>query len=148
MVNDNVNSKMLLYAKMSKELYDNMIEEEARKCGISKQEAHILLFFWNNPNFSNARDAVIYRRFSKAYVSKAIALLEGREFVSLISDSIDKRYQHIIINDKAKNVIIKLKSVQDEYYNSLKEGISSEEFITYIKVIDKIALNISKKMKG
>ena len=44
MNNDRENSKMLFYIKISKELYDSMIEDEAKRCGISKQEAHILLF--------------------------------------------------------------------------------------------------------
>ena len=109
MNNDKENSKILFYIKMSKELYDIMIEEEAKKCGITKQEAHVLLFFSNNPNFSNATDVVCYRGFSKAYVSKAIKSLEERKFIKIVNSDIDKRYQHILINSIAYDIVDKLK---------------------------------------
>ena len=148
MSNDEENSKMLFYIKMSKDLYDSMIEEEARKCGITKQEAHVLLFFSNNPNFSNATDAVCYRGFSKAYVSKAIKSLEERRLIKIINSDTDKRYQHILINSIAYDIVDKLKKVQNKYFLLLKKGISDDEFSIYLKVIGKIAENVMNKMKG
>ena len=148
MSNDEENSKMLFYIKMSKDLYDSMIEEEARKCGITKQEAHVLLFFSNNPNFSNATDAVCYRVFSKDYVSKAIKFLEERRLIKIINSDTDKRYQHILINSIAYDIVDKLKKVQNKYFLLLKKGISDDEFSIYLKVIGKIAENVMNKMKG
>ena len=148
MSNDEENSKMLFYIKMSKDLYDSMIEEEARKCGITKQEAHVLLFFSNNPNFSNATDAVCYRGFSKVYVSKAIKFLEERRLIKIINSDTDKRYQHILINSIAYDIVDKLKKVQNKYFLLLKKGISDDEFSIYLKVIGKIAENVMNKMKG
>ena len=148
MSNDEENLKMLFYIKMSKDLYDSMIEEEARKCGITKQEAHVLLFFSNNPNFSNATDAVCYRGFSKAYVSKAIKFLEERRLIKIINSDTDKRYQHILINSIAYDIVDKLKKVQNKYFLLLKKGISDDEFSIYLKVIGKIAENVMNKMKG
>lgn len=148
MNNDKENSKILFYIKMSKELYDIMIEEEAQKCGITKQEAHVLLFFSNNPNFSNATDVVCYRGFSKAYVSKAIKSLEERKFIKIVNSDIDKRYQHILINSIAYDIVDKLKKVQNEYFLLLKNGISDKDFLIHLKVIDKIAKNVMNKMKG
>ncbi len=148
MINDKVNSKMLFFSKMSKELYDSMIEKEAKRCGISRQEAHVLLFFSNNCEFSSAKDAVIYRGFSKSYVSKALSILEKRGFVKIENDDNDRRYQHIIINDSAKGILEQLRAVQKEYFLILKEGISEEDFLVHVKVIDKIADNVLNKMKG
>lgn len=148
MNNDRENSKMLFYIKISKELYDSMIEDEAKRCGISKQEAHVLLFFSNNPNFSNATDVVCYRGFSKAYVSKAIKSLEERKFIKIVNSEIDKRYQHILINSIAYDIVDKLKKVQNKYFLLLKKGISDDEFSIYLKVIGKIAENVMNKMKG
>lgn len=148
MISDKVGSKMLFFSKISKELYEQIIEKKAKECGISKQEANVLLFFSNNKEFDKATDAVTYRGFSKAYVSKALATLIKRDFVEVYCDSIDKRYQRIIILDKANPVLSVLKEAQRDYFLSLSEGISDEEFLIHAKIIDKIAENIKNKMKG
>lgn len=147
-MNGKMSSKMLSYAKLFRDMYDDMIERCAQECGISKQEADVLLFFGNNSEFDRACDAVIYRGFSKAYVSKALAILSKRGLITVFSDSQDKRYQRIVINDSANILLNSLRDVQNEFFSCLSEGISNEEFLTYIKVIDKIAYNIINRMKG
>ena len=134
--------------KKSRELYDYVIEKKAIECGITKQEADILLFFYNNKNLDRAIDAVTYRGFSKSYVSKALALLLERGLVEIKSDNIDKRYQRIIILDKASNIVSCLKDTQKRYFDSIKKGISKEDFMVHIKVIDTMIENVKNMMKG
>jgi len=148
MLKDKMCSKMLFWAKISRELYDSTIEKAARSCGISKKEADVLLFFYNNQGFANAKDAVIYRGFSKSYVSKALTLLAKRGFITVSDDSTDKRYQKIVICDRAKPVLAFLRKVQREYFSSIHEGISEEDFLTHIKVMEKMVKNMTDKMKG
>ena len=52
--------------------YDAAISRAAHQCGITRPEADVLLFLYNNPTLNTARDIVYYRGFSKAYVSKAV----------------------------------------------------------------------------
>lgn len=147
-MNDRNSSKMLSFAKLSRDLYESKIGKKAKEYGISKQEADVLLFFGNNKEFDRACDAVTYRGFSKAYVSKALSLLIKRGYVDVSNDSCDKRYQRIVINDSANLLLESLRSAQDDFFSCLSEGISEEEFMIHIKVIDKIAQNIVNKMKG
>ena len=49
--------------------YDAAISRAAHQCGITRPEADVLLFLYNNPTLNTARDIVYYRGFSKAYVS-------------------------------------------------------------------------------
>lgn len=148
-INDsNINSKMLFIIKTAKDLYDKTIEDSAKKCKISKKEADILLFFSNNKQFDNASSVVLYRGFSKAYVSKALTLLEKRGLVELVGDSNDKRCQHVIIKKEANKKIKILKDGQRQFFETLREGITEEEFLLHVSIIEKISKNIIKKMKG
>ena len=142
------NSKMLYFLKISRDYYERLIEEKAIECGISKQEADLLLFFSNNLEFDRACDAVNYRGFSKAYVSKALSLLSKRGFIEVCYDEFDKRYQRIVILDSANEIINELKGVQSRFYQCLHKGISKKDFETYLSVVDKIAQNVVNDMRG
>ena len=140
-MNNQIFRKLLYLSSKFHNLYSDVIGSCANSCGISRAEADVLLFFGNNPQFTNACDAVNYRRFSKAYVSKALSSLSKRNFITITANSNDRRYQQISINDCAKQTLEKLQDCQMDYINSLKTGISDEDFKTFIKVIDKIADN-------
>ena len=77
-----------------------------------------------------------------------MAILSKRGLVTVFNDSHDKRYQRIVINDSANVFLDSLRDAQNEFFSCLSEGISNEEFLTHIKVIDKIAYNIINRMKG
>lgn len=143
-----ISSKMLSFAKLSRDLYDITIEKSAIECGITKQEADVLLFFANNPELNRACDAVVYRGFSKAYVSKALNSLLKRGFVEIKDDTFDKRYQRIVVKKKVNKVLSSLRKTQDDYFSILSEGISEEDFAIHIEVIEKIAENIINRLKG
>ena len=81
-------------------------------------------------------------------MSKAIKFLEERRLIKIINSDTDKRYQHILINSIAYDIVDKLKKVQNKYFLLLKKGISDDEFSIYLKVIGKIAENVMNKMKG
>lgn len=148
MLKDNESSKILFYVKKSKELYDSIIEKEAKNCGITKKEADILLFFYNNKDLDTAIDAVKYRGFSKSYVSKALMLLSKRNFIEVNTDNVDKRYQRIIILDSANDVITRLKKAQNDYFSSIRGGISDKDFKTHIQVVEKMTENVKNMMRG
>ena len=146
-MNNQIFRKLLYLSNKFHNFYSDEITSCANSCGISKAEADVLLFFGNNPQFTNACDAVNYRRFSKAYVSKALSSLSKRNYIKITENSSDRRYQQISINDCARKTLKKLQDCQMSYINSLKAGISDEDFNTFIKVIDKITDNYLNQEK-
>lgn len=68
-------TQFLRLQKQIMESYDSYLSAAARRIGLTKPEADILLFLANNPQFHTARDVVALRGFSKTYVSKAVDLL-------------------------------------------------------------------------
>lgn len=145
MINKTFLEKFILLSNNSRNLYADTISDCAKQCGITKPEADLLLFFGNNPNFTNACDAVNYRKFSKSYVSKALSSLSKRKFITLKEDINDRRYQQIKINDCAKQILTKLQECQLTFFRKMKQGISDKDFTIFLHVIEKITDNYLKE---
>lgn len=137
-------SDLLYFSKKARDNYDKKIEETAKEIGLTKQEADMLLFLVNNPKYNTARDAVNYRGFSKAYVSKALTLLYEKNYILLQKDVVDKRYQHVFIRDNAINKVKILQNTQEEVFNSYMKSITEEEKKIFSQIINKMI----KNMKG
>ena len=146
MEHKNLFRRFIYTSSQSRNLFAETISECASDCNITKPEADILLFFANNPEFSNAVDAVRCRGFSKAYVSKALSLLQKRNFITIKPSSSDRRYQQIVINPPAQKTVKKLQKCQRDFFSSLKEGIPDDEFHTFLNVIDKMLDNYFEKL--
>ena len=76
-------TKFLKTQKAIADSYTAAIESAAKRSGITKQEADVLVFFFNNPEYSLASDAVKMRGFSKAYASKAIEQLLNNGLIEI-----------------------------------------------------------------
>ena len=134
--------KLLYLTKKSRNDFERVLEDKARECGITKPEADVLLFFSNNKEFDNAKDAVIYRGFSKSYVSQALKELEQKNYITIKVDETDKRYQHIIINECASSIVSKLHDVQKKHMTFLKRNIDPDDFKIFMKVMNQIVDNM------
>ena len=93
-------TKFLKTQKAIADSYSAAIESAAKRSGITKQEADVLVFFFNNPEYTLASDAVKLRGFSKAYASKAIEQLLLSGLIEISSDDEDRRMQRIKITGK------------------------------------------------
>ena len=96
----NIN-KVFFYFKKIKDSCDDEIESIAKNLKLTKPEVDILIFLVNNKE-NRGCDICDFRGFSKSYVSKAVNKLLKRGYITIKQDEKDKRYQHIIINAKAK----------------------------------------------
>lgn len=137
---DNV-SELLYFFKRIKDEYDKKIEEAALEIALTKPEADLLLFLSNNPSYNTARDAVVYRGFSKAYVSKALNSLYKKNYISLKQDVVDKRYQHIFINENIINKVKILQNTQEKVFKEHTKNITEEEKKLFIEIINKMFKN-------
>lgn len=144
---DNV-SELLYFFKKIKDEYDKKIEEAAFEIALTKPEADLLLFLSNNPSYNTARDAVVYRGFSKAYVSKALNSLYKKNYISLKQDVVDKRYQHIFINENIINKVKILQNTQEKVFKEHTKNITEEEKKLFIEIINKMFKNKKGEKNG
>lgn len=137
---DNI-SELLYFFKKTRDEYDKKIEEAAFEIALTKPEADLLLFLSNNPSYNTARDAVVYRGFSKAYVSKALNSLYKKNYISLKKDVVDKRYLHIFINENIINKVKILQNTQEKVFQEYTKNITEEEKNLFIEIINKMVKN-------
>lgn len=141
-MNINGTRKSITIFKLGLDYYNEKILEVASSLNISKVEADVLLFFYNNPNFNNAKDVVLERKISKSYVSKAINKLLNKGYISLSVDEEDKRYQKLTLNDSVKDIVNELVLAQENILKSFINGVSCDELNVFLSVIKKIENNI------
>ncbi len=134
--------KIMLFLKKNKIAFDFELEKVATNNKISKQEAQVLLFLSHNYKTNRGCDIVEFRGFSKAFVSKAVKKLLERGYITFENDAKDRRYQHIIVNASAKNIIAELKQAEERVLQKLWNGISVKEKENFYAVIDKMIKNL------
>lgn len=137
----------LRFQKNSAELYHHILETAAADCGLTLPEAEVLLFFHNNPSCDAAVDAVRLRGFSKAYVSKAVELLQKRGLIAVRGDQKDRRYQHISFLPAAEQTRGQLRAAQESYFELLRAGILPEEEALLWSMVERMAQNVERAAK-
>jgi len=128
--------------KISLNIYEKLITNTAKQFGLNFGEAQVLLFFYDNDNLINAKDVAYKDKVSKSFVSKTIKNLVEKNYIKIIVDENDKRYQKIELNNNKINVIDKLNKTREDYKNYLVSDLSNKELDIFLKVLDKIENNI------
>lgn len=123
--------------------YDAAISRAAHKCGITRPEADVLLFLYNNPTLNTARDIVYYRGFSKAYVSKAVDPLIRQGMIDMTTDPSDRRRQLLSISGGAE-IAEKLRAAQAEFMRVITEGIPQSELNCFMAVNEAMCKNAER----
>lgn len=138
-------TKILYSAKHINDLYYALSTKASDECGITKPEADILAFLYNNPTCDTAKDIVKLKGFSKAYVSKAVEPLLDKGLITVYVDKNDRRCQHLKLTEKAKPIVIQLHKMQSQFIDKITNGISKEDIQKYLEVIEQFAVNALKK---
>lgn len=137
-------TKILYSIKHINDLYYNLSTKAADECRITKPEADILAFLYNNPACDTAKDIAKLKGFSKAYVSKAVEPLLDKELIKIYIDKNDRRCQHLKLTEKSKPLVIKLQKMQIEFINKITDGIPKEDIEKYLEVMVGFANNALK----
>lgn len=137
-MNNTVITKFLKTQKAIADSYSAAIESAAKRSGITKQEADVLVFFFNNPDYTLASDAVKMRGFSKAYASKAIEQLLENGLIEISCDGEDRRMQRIKITGKGGIIAKSVSMAQQKFYERLVGDLTHEERFILDNIFNKI----------
>lgn len=143
MNNDTYITSIVKSTRRVRELYDDAISRAALQCGITKPEADVLLFLYNNPTLNTARDIVYYRGFSKAYVSKAVEPLLRRGYLTNVSDAQDRRKQLLSISG-GEDLIERLHHAQEAFMDELTRGIPQGDLECFQRVSEEMLKNAER----
>jgi DNA-binding MarR family transcriptional regulator len=89
----------------------------------------------------------LYRDVSRAYVSKAVELLAAKGYLEIRQDESDRRYQHLVITEKAVEFAEKLHAAQHGFYNRVTANLSDEEMTALLSLIKKCAVNVEQAIE-
>lgn len=140
----NQSIELVRLIKKAGDLYDKMIARCAETCGVSKQEADVLVFLANNPENGTAREVAQMRGCSKAYVSKAVDRLMARGYIRATTDEQDRRMQRLQITGLAHATVQAIQNAQCDFAAYLTKGITAQEKTVCMQAIQKIAENMEQ----
>lgn len=143
MNNDTLVTSIIKSTRRVRDQYDAAISRAAHQCGITRPEADVLLFLYNNPTLNTARDIVYYRGFSKAYVSKAVDPLIRQGMIDMTTDPSDRRRQLLSISGGAE-IAEKLRAAQAEFMRVITEGIPQSELDCFMAVNEAMCKNAER----
>lgn len=143
-MNNSEITKFLKTQKVIADSYSAAIESAAKRSGITRQEADVLVFFFNNPEYTLASDAVKLRGFSKAYASKAIEQLLVSGLIEISCDEEDRRMQRIKITGKGGIIAKSVSMAQQKFYERFVSDLTPEERFILNNIFDKIYNTLSE----
>ena len=113
---------------------------------MTKAEADVLLFLYNNPGYDTARDIVEIRHIAKSYVSKAVELLIQKECLAAEEDGKDRRVVRLRLLPGASGVIGEGKAAQKAVTDAVRRGIEESDLKVFEKVLKQMCGNIKEEL--
>ena len=130
--------KMLLIRAKIADFYNSCINQAAKRCGISKAEADVLLFFYNNPDFFLESDAVKFRGFDENFLRNSVDLLVSNGLVTVSEDSTNRK---IVINGKGGIIAKSINGAQKRAISGLFKDFSADDFAHFERILSVIVKN-------
>ena len=134
----NNSTKILASGQQMKRLYEKQFEEICGRYQITQNEADIIAFLANNPDFDTAKDIVELRMIAKSYISKSVENLIKKGFLVRISDKEDRRIIHLQLTDKSIPIIDDARLKQKEFVEILFAGMDANEIEMFESLLTKI----------
>jgi len=141
----NNSTKILTSGQQMKRLYEKQFEEICGRYQITQNEADIIAFLANNPDFDTARDIVEMRMIAKSYISKSVENLIKKGILVRISDKEDRRIIHLQLTDKSIPIIDDARLKQKEFVEVLFAGMDDNEIEMFESLLTKIFDNVNMK---
>ena len=108
-------------------LYDQLVAPVCQQYQLTHMEFVVLMFLANNPGYDTAAQIVRFRRVTKSHVSLAVRSLLERGFLNAEDGKDDRRTIHLTLTMDTDPIVEAGRKVQDQFYETLFEGFSSEE---------------------
>lgn len=119
------------------------INEYLRPLGLSSAEGNILLHLWTQGQEMGQDRLVEQLDVSKPAVSRTLASLEAKGFLTRQTDPDDRRAHRVCMTDKARAIGPTLEDAYNRLYTTAMGGISKQEFDEFVRLFGRIAENFT-----
>ena len=126
----------------SQKIYTRQLEPVCRKWELTRSELDVLLFLYNNPQYTRAADIVAHRGMTKSHVSLSVVNLEQRGFLERQFSAEDRRAANLFLTPEGRQIAAEGKQAQQEFFVKLYQGVTEEELRLWEAVTQKVRANI------
>ena len=88
----------------SQKIYTRQLEPVCRKWELTRSELDVLLFLYNNPQYTRAADIVAHRGMTKSHVSLSVVNLEQRRFLERQFSAEDRRAANLFLTPEGRQI--------------------------------------------
>lgn len=113
-----------------------------KKYKLTKNELIIISYLAENSESNLSSDIVKNLGFSKSHVSLSVANLIKSGYLNTISNKQDKKKMHLVLKDKASEIINDIKTVKTNFENQLFSGFSENEKKQFSALLKKVVRNV------
>lgn len=136
-------TKILSSINQMKRLYESQFEDIRLQFRISQNEADILAFLANNPEYDTASEIAEIRMIAKSYISKSVENLMLGGLLERMPDKNDRRIIHLRLTEKSKPIIAAARRIQKEFLEIIFNDMNTDEIKTFGYLLARIFGNVN-----
>lgn len=129
-------------SRRAKKQYALVVEPICNAHGLTRNELDVLLFLYNNPEFTRAADIVVHRGMTKSHVSLSVTNLENRGLLLRTDDPEDRRAVHLTLTEPAREIAQQGRQAQERFFGALFAGTTHEERMFWQGLVERVGENI------
>lgn len=126
----------------SQKAYSRQLEPVCKKWDLTRSEADVLLFLYNNPEYDRAADIVTRRGMAKSHVSMSVASLADRGLLQRQTSPEDRRTVSLQLTEPGRAVAAEAREAQQEFFDLLYRDVSPEELALLEQITRRVYDNI------
>ena len=111
---------------------------------ITPMHAKILMTIYKSEKMVCQKDLEVVMSCSKSTLSSIISTMEKNDLLSRQASNLDSRINYLVLTDKGFEMVDFLKKDRNYTEEILIDGITEEEYTTFMQVIDKIRKNTER----
>jgi len=120
-----------------------IINENLSPLNLSSSEGNILLHLWTQGDEMAQEQLVEQLDISKPAVSRTLAALEGKGYITRQPDSNDRRAHRVSMTSKAREICPVVEQIYNQIYVIAMRGITPDELECFIHLFGRMAENFT-----
>lgn len=136
----------LLQGTQFQKLYNRRIEALRQEYNLRKIDIDILYFLCKSGEHNTSKDISNLNLFNKGHISQSVDRMVKQQLIYTRQDEEDRRCMHIILTEKAVELVKQVTELRKQMYNIILEGVTEEERQVLLNVSKKVNQNIKNAL--
>ena len=105
---------------------------------LTTEQIGLLLVIYMNKEEVIQQELACSMGKDKSAILRTIDMIEAKDLVKRVSDTVDRRKKYLMITKKGERVIDQYLAIENELTTMLQNGLTEEEIRIFYKVVDHI----------